>query len=324
VRRRHALVAGAALAWAAHRAAAQPTAGATIRVERGESLSLALDRARAGDTVELAAGDHFGQTGVVDQGALTLRAEPGGRAVLHAGGRHAEGKAIVVVRGGDVRVQGIEFRGARVPNGNGAGIRFERGRLQLAECGFFDNEMGLLSANDGSAELHVDRCEFGEAPRHQGFLHHLLYVGSIRRLELERSRLSGGWRGHLVKCRAREARVRCNRLDDGVGGEASYELEFPNGGLAEVTGNLVVQSMATQNSALLAYGAESPSHDACRLVVANNTFVNEADAPAWFVRTWPERLPPDAVVEVRDNLMIGAAFDGRVADGNRWLPLHGG
>jgi hypothetical protein len=48
--------------------------------------------------------------------------------VLHADGLHAEGKALVVVRGGRrPRVENIEFRGARVPHGNGAGIRFERG-----------------------------------------------------------------------------------------------------------------------------------------------------------------------------------------------------
>lgn len=326
MRRRRALLAtvAAALPHTAPRARSDE-GGGVIRVERGDSLARALDAARDGDIVELAGGEHHGQTGVIGQARLTLRTAGGeGRAVLHADGHHAEGKAIVVVRGGDVNVQGIEFRGARVPHGNGAGIRFERGQLRLHDCRFFDNEMGLLSGNDAAAELAIDGCEFGAAPRHDGLLHHLLYVGRIRRLRLERSRFSGGWRGHLVKCRAAESQVRCNRLDDGVDGGASYELEFPNGGVAEVTGNLVVQSAATQNSALLAYGAETPPHADCRLVVAHNTFVNEADAPAFFVRTWPERLPPGTEVEVRDNLMIGAAFDGSVAEGNRWLPLQGG
>jgi hypothetical protein len=48
--------------------------------------------------------------------------------VLLAAGHSAEDKAILVVRNGEVRIENIEFRGTRVPDGNGAGIRFERGR----------------------------------------------------------------------------------------------------------------------------------------------------------------------------------------------------
>jgi hypothetical protein len=51
----------------------------------------------------------------------------GQRPVMLADGKSAEGKAIWVVRGGKIRIENIEFRGARVDSLNGAAIRFEKG-----------------------------------------------------------------------------------------------------------------------------------------------------------------------------------------------------
>ena len=82
-----------------------------------QTLSQALRAAQAGDTLVLQAGTYAGDTGVVSQPGLTLRGLGAG-ATLAAQGRHAEGKAILVVRAPGVRVENLEFRGARVPSGN--------------------------------------------------------------------------------------------------------------------------------------------------------------------------------------------------------------
>jgi hypothetical protein len=50
----------------------------------------------------------------------------GQRPVMLADGKSAEGKAIWVVRGGKIRIENIEFRGARVDSLNGAAIRLRR------------------------------------------------------------------------------------------------------------------------------------------------------------------------------------------------------
>ena len=62
--------------------------------------------------------------------------------------------------------------------------------------------------------------------------------------------------GHLVKSRARENLIVNNRITDENSGKASYELEFPNGGVALVLGNIVQQSAQTENSQLVSFGAE--------------------------------------------------------------------
>ena len=286
---------------------------ATRRVQPGMSLAQAVREAQDGDVIEIGPGRHVGQTALITQRRLTLRGV-GERPVLEAAGALTEGKAILVVRGGEIRIENLELRGARVPNGNGAGIRLEGGRLRVERCGFFDNEMGLLSANLPQIELSLQQCEFAQAPRHPGLLHHLLYVGRIGRFEIIGCHLHGGWRGHLIKSRARENHIRANMVVDDEDGEASYELDLPNGGRAWVVGNVFGQAAGTQNPAIVSFGAEGDAHADSALTLAGNTLINRCAAPeAAFVKVWRERLPAGLELRFTDNRLLGTgAFD----DGN--------
>lgn len=278
----------------------------TLRVgpdERFRTLRDAVHAASSGDVIEVLPGDYHGDVAVVALPSLTIRGLGAG-AVFHAEGQHAEGKAMLVVRG-DVVVENLEFRGARVPTGNGAGIRFERGRLAVRRCRFFDNEMGLLTANDPGMALDVVDCEFGAAPRHEGMLHHLLYVGTIGAFGIRGSRFGGGWRGHLLKSRAQHNRVINNRFDDRSSGESSYELEFPNGGHNVVIGNLIAQGASTQNPDLLSMGAEARDGMTGSLLLQNNTFINAASPNARFVQVWTDRLAGEVPVRVSQNQFFG-------------------
>lgn len=175
--------------------------------------------------------------------------------------------------------------------------------------------MGLLTANDPSMALDVVDCEFGAAPRHEGMLHHLLYVGTIGNFSIQGSRFSGGWRGHLLKSRARHSQVIDNRLDDRPSGEASYELKFPNGGHNVVTGNLIAQSAHTQNPDLLSMGAEARDGMTGSLVLENNTVVNEAGYRVRFVQVWTDRLAGEVPVRMARNQFVGS---GRIHLPSAW------
>jgi hypothetical protein len=300
------------------------------RVAAGESLAAALRQARDGDTLELLAGVHRAQAGVIEQSRLVVRGV-GGPVVLQADGAHAEGKGLLVVRQGDVRIEGLTFRGVRVRDGNGAGIRFERGRLVLRDCAFFDNQIGLLSGNDGHAELDIEGCRFGDAPvvpPDAGFTH-LLYAGRIGRLRVARSRFHGGRHGHLVKSRAAEHEIVGNWLGDATAGSggASYELEFPNGGRARVQGNVLLQGPLSGNRTLLAFGAEGEGagHRSHRLELLGNSFVNLGSDAGIAVRVHGERLTSAVAAVARDNLYLGALrvpapFDA-ASSGNLSAPL---
>jgi len=304
---------------------------ATLHVGPEREISTIAEAARIaqdGDTVLIDPGEYRGDVAVWTQQELSIRGK-NGTAVLKADGEVAEGKAIWVFRGGNFNVENIEFRGARAPTNNGAGIRFERGRLHLRDCVFVDNQMGLLSANDGKSELIIENSRFANAPRQDSGLPHLLYVGRIARLELSGSRFENGYRGHLVKSRARENDIRYNLIFDGPDGASSYQLEFPDGGQSTVIGNIIGQSAASGNRAVIAYGAENPSDDhSHRLVVVHNTLVSAGGAPANFIRRWDMRLPDSAEFISHNNLAIGR---GRIAhatqgdhDSNILIPAPSG
>lgn len=284
-------------------------AAATITVGPGGDaarFSDAVRQAQDGDTIEVLPGEYGGDVAVLAQQRLHVRGV-GARPVFRAAGRHAEGKAIWVVRGGSVTIENIEFRGARVPDQNGAGIRHEKGRLDVIACSFVDNEMGLLTSNDGDAELTVRDSIFELAPHRPGQgLTHLLYVGRIRRVEITGSRFTQGWRGHLIKSRARESRIVGNHIVDGPLGEASYEIDLPNGGLALVADNRIGQSAATGNQTMLSFGAEGDPWDESRLELRNNEFHNEAQGSDALVRLWWDRLPASTQVRGQGNRLIGA------------------
>ncbi|MCB1961000.1 MAG: hypothetical protein KDE68_10855 [Rhodocyclaceae bacterium] len=294
----------------------------TWRVGPGETLTRIAQAARVakdGDTVEIAAGIYRGDVAVWTQDQLTIRGLGRG-AVLEADGASAGDKAIWVIRGGAIRVENIEFRGARVPDLNGAGIRFERGTLHLRNTRFFDNENGILASNNPAASLHIEDSEFGAAPKHPGALHHLLYVGRIGEVVVRGSRFSGGYHAHLIKSRAMRSRIEYNLLDDGPDGEAAYELEFPDGGAAIVIGNIIAQSPRTTNSALISYAAESTHWADNSIALSHNTLVNPLPASGWFLRVWHRQGAANVSVVARNNLLVGhGRFDSSVPpphDGN--------
>jgi hypothetical protein len=286
---------------------------ATIRVgplERVQTIAEAARLAQDDDIVEISAGNYHGDVAVWTQKRLTIRGA-NIRPVLHADGNSAEGKAIWVIRGGDITISKIEFRGARVSASNGAGIRFEKGRLTVLDCAFIDNQIGILTANFPDAELTIERSLFEDAPMLEPALPHLLYVGHIALLRVTGSRFHGGRHGHLLKSRARISDVRYNLLIDGPGGSASYEADFPNGGDVTLVGNVIAQSDASENRTLVAFGAEGNTWPLSRIRMVHNTLHSEGLLPARFLNVFFGKFAIRPEILTRNNLLVGP---GSVAD----------
>lgn len=247
-----------------------------LQVGPGRKLATPAQAARVardGDVVLVDAGVYPGARSVWPQSRLLIRGVHG-RAHLVAGGTLAQGKAIWVMNGDQVVVENLEFSGARNGSGNGAGIRAQGRRLVVRAAYFHDNDMGILSNNGADQEVVVEYSEFADNGDASGKAHNI-YVGSIRRFELRHSSSHGARRGHLVKSRARENLVEYNWLADVPAGPSSYELDFARSTEAKVTGNLIVQSAASPNGAMLSYGAEDRGRPPLgRLRVTSNTFVS--------------------------------------------------
>ncbi|MBW8846578.1 MAG: hypothetical protein JF607_16560 [Burkholderiales bacterium] len=264
-----------------------------------KSLAAAARQARDGMLIEVDAGEYLADVAAWPQHELTLRAM-GGRVTVIAAGAQVQGKGLFVMTGRRQRIEGFDFIGATVPDRNGAGLRLEAGSLTLADCTFRDNENGVLTANDDGIELDIVDCDFGPILPREGRTHHL-YVGAIKRLAVSGSYFHHGLHGHLLKSRAALNHVLYNRLSDEIGGRASYELEFPNGGVAVVMGNLIMQSSTTENPHVISFGVEGASWPKQALYLVNNTLVDQLPSGGIWLRV----SPPQADVVLANNLLVG-------------------
>ena len=127
--RRLLIVASAALA-AALPLAAAPRAAPFKIVETGRSYQRLADAVEAiggGEgTIRIAPG-RYRDCAVQEEGRITFVAEQRGTAIFDGG--ICEGKASLVLRGRAAKVDGLVFTHTRVEDGNGAGIRIEKGDL---------------------------------------------------------------------------------------------------------------------------------------------------------------------------------------------------
>lgn len=266
-----------------------------------KTLAAAAKEARDGMLIEVEAGTYTADVAAWPQHDLTLKAV-GGRVKLVGGGAHVQGKGLFVTTGKRQRIEGFDFVGARVPDRNGAGIRVEAGSLRLFDCGFEDNENGLLTSNDPELELDLENCDFGAIAPGEGLTHNC-YVGHIKRLTVMGCYFHHGFKGHLLKSRAAVSQVLYNRLTDEIGGRASYELDFPNGGLVVVMGNLIAQSSTTENPHLISYGEEgvdAGSGGPQGFYLVANTLVDQLPKNGVWLR-----LSGGQTVRVVNNLLVG-------------------
>ncbi len=234
------------------------------------TLAAAVRAAQAHDEIRLAPGIYENDFATINV-PLTLVGD-GGLAVLAATGPIPNGKAILVVNA-DLTVRHLEFRGAAVPDHNGAGIRMQSGHLVVEDSIFRGNETGILSHADPAMTISVRRAQFLDNGYGDGFSHGI-YAQRISRLNVADSLFEGTRTGHDIKSRAALTEISGSILDDGVSGTTSYAIDAPNGGRVTISGNTLRQGAQTQNRVMVSYGAEGDLHPENSLLVTRNTFSN--------------------------------------------------
>jgi len=239
----------------------------TIRIARGTWADCAVQTA----------GDVFYQA-----------AEPGAATLANTA---CEGKAALVLRGRSARVEGLVFAGLTVGDGNGAGIRLEKGNLAVSQAWFRDSQQGILTAADPSGTIAIDKstftrlgtCEFSAGCAHS------LYVGDYGALTVTRSRFEQGRGGHYVKTRSARVAILDNSFDDSAGSGTNYMIDLSNGSSGRIAGNWMVQGRNKENySAFIANAAEGKWHAADGLVIEGNDarFVPGLSRRSVFVADW--------------------------------------
>ncbi len=268
-----ALVAVAAIPLAALLAQERGTASFTV-LETGRGYATLQDAVDAIGTREgtvVVAPGNWNQCAVQHAGRLHLRAERPGSALL--GGKACEGKAALVLRGEGATIEGLTFADIRVEDGNGAGIRLERGPLTVTQSWFRDSQQGIMTTNGIDSELVVDKSTFTRLGtcENSGGCAHSIYAGDYGSVTVTRSRFEQGTGGHYLKSRAARIVAEDNSFDDANGHATNYMIDLPNGATGTIRRNWFVQGADKENwSALIAVGAEGAGYTSDGLVIADN------------------------------------------------------
>ncbi len=239
-------------------------------------------------TVVIAPG-RYNDCVVQTAGYVTYKAEVPGQTLFDGG--ICEGKAALVLRGRGAKVDGIVFRGMGVSDGNGAGIRLEKGPLTATNTMFRDSEQGILTGEDASSEIIIDRSTFTGLGRCDRGLScaHSIYIGGYARLTVTRSRFERGNGGHYVKSRALVTRITDSSFDDTRGRTTNYMIDLPDGSTGLIAGNIFVQGRDKENySAFITVAPENRKNSSAGLVIENNDakIAPGVDRKTVFVANW--------------------------------------
>lgn len=291
------LFTAAALLYSSYASAAQWTVGP------GQAYTLPSQVAALvgnGDTVNIQAGTYPSDVTNWTANDLLLRGT-GGYAHLESNGAAWGGKGIWVIQGDRTRVEWIQFSECSVPDLNGAGIRMEGKHLTVHHCVFRDNENGILAGTPASvpSNITIEYCEFDHNGHGDGYSHNL-YINHTDTLFFRYNYSHHAHVGQELKSRAHVNFIEYNRLSNEATGDASREIDLPDGGQAYLIGNLIQQGPMGVNSNLVGFGVESLNNPGPHVLYAiNNTLVNEKTVGSFFA------MPSTVSFKGYSNIMAG-------------------
>lgn len=213
----------------------------------------------------------YQQCAVQEAGEISYRAAVPGQVMFDRD--VCEGKAAMVLRGRAASVDGIIFQNMAVRDGNGAGIRLEKGNLTITRSIFRNSEQGILTANDASGSISISQSTFSRLGRCDRGLScaHSIYIGDYGSLRVTNSRFEKGNGGHYVKSRAARADIRNNAFDDTGGRNTNYMIDLSAGATGMISGNSFVQGASKENySAFITVAPEGKVNSSAGLTIKDN------------------------------------------------------
>ncbi len=277
--------------------AVSATEARTLTVGPGRPLATPSAAARAaqdGDVVLIEDGEYY-DCAIWTASDLTII---GAGANVTITDTTCQGKALFVVTGDRMTVRNLTLARARVPDGNGAGIRLEGQSLTLEQVRFVNNQVGLLAGAPGpGAEVRVSSCSFekggsgGPRPRFA------VSVGSSRVLRIEESTFDGV-EGGQIRSGADRTELLGNRIATGTG-EAPAAAVLATGGDVVMEDNLLTigPNIPRPPAAVLATGQGA-------VELRRNRLINPSDEKVALLLDWTGSEPrlQDNHVEPDDDL----------------------
>ena len=181
----------------------------------------------------------------------------------------------------NVTIENVAFSGAAIDDadgGNGAGIRYEGGVMVLENDAFMNNQNGILGAPVIASltvnTISIDHSFFYGNGSGTGYTHNV-YIGDVSQLTFTNNVSEDANVGHELKSRALVNTITGNVFADGPSGDASYEIDLPDGGADVVNDNIIEKGPNAQNNNMVHFGGEGLPYAGSSLTVENNTFTND-------------------------------------------------
>ena len=260
--------------------AALPTGTHVLTVGVGKAyatLSAAINASRDGDVIRVDAGTYTNDFATISH-KITIEGM-GGMVNLVATIPPPNSKGILVVDN-DATIENLSFSGVAISDangGNGAGIRYEGGKLVLFNDAFIGNQDGILGGPvipGLVSTVSIDHSLFSGNGSGTGYTHNL-YIGAVNNLTATNSIFEKAVVGHDFKSRALVNDIENNIFRDGTTGTASYDIDLPNGGVDLVKNNLIEKGPNAQQGNMVHFGGEGTPYAGSSLTVVGNTFVND-------------------------------------------------
>jgi hypothetical protein len=264
---------------------AAPVAARTLEVGPDKPYKAPSEAAAAatdGDRIVVSPGEYFDCAVLRANNLVIEGSDPAGGAVMTD--KTCQGKALLVITGAGVTVRNLTLTRARVPDGNGAGIRAEGSSLTVEHVHFINNQEGILTGSPDGATLIVRDSEFLRNGACQGACAHGIYAGHLALLHVERSKFFETKEAHHIKSRAVRTEVIDCDIADGKQGTSSYLIDIPNGGSVVVRGSTMQKGLKSGNhTSAIMIGEEGVTQPTREIVVEDNSFRNDGDFQTIFV-----------------------------------------
>jgi hypothetical protein len=238
--------------------------------------SAAIAEAMKGDHIVIAPGEYF-DCAVV--GASNVTIEGSGKPEdTSLTDKACQGKALLVTTGDNITIRNLTLTRARVPDGNGAGIRAEGRDLTIDNVRFVNNQDGILTTDQPDSTITITNSAFLQNGVCNQACSHGIYVGHIKLLHVENTRFFETKQGHSIKSRALRTEVIHSDIEDGPNGTSSYQIEVPNGGALVVRDTTMEKGPKSENHSIaISIGAEGVTQRTSEITIENNTL--QIDGP---------------------------------------------
>jgi len=198
------------------------------------------------------------------------------------------------LRGAHPTLENLKFIGMHGNGGSAAAIKWgaSSGLTTLRRLDVQANDMGILGdLRMENADLLIEDCVFDRNGDGSGQSHNI-YIGDIESFTMRGGGSHRCLGGHLVKSRAKVTTLIGVDLTDGptidpLAGGASFEANFPNGGVVTIQDCLLEKGPDATNYAMVRYGEtaigppgplSAPLYDRNEFHSIRNRYVNNAGA----------------------------------------------